>query len=161
MQPTPAKLLTANAGSPAVPPTSAAKAVKRAAAASKEPVAMIVDFDPKSLDANVNAKLKIDPPRVPDTVQFTVEMNGKKYYEWSGAGNRAEYQNLFVPPGIHEFRVTGRSDDAQIMSNIVSTEFKAKKRKTLKIELRNQSKPANGGAAPPLSPDTQIFVTLK
>ena len=161
VQPTPAKLLTANAGLPAVSPTSAAKAAKRAATASKEPVATIVDFDPKSLDANVNAKLKIDPPRVPDTVQFTVEMNGKKYYEWTGAGNRAEYQNLFVPPGIHEFRVTGRSDDAQIMSNIVSTEFKAKKRKTLKIELRNQSKPASGGAAPPLSPDAQIFVTLK
>jgi hypothetical protein len=120
---------------------------------------MGVDFDPKSLDANANAKLKIDPPRVPDTVQFTVEMNGKTYYQWSGAGNKSEYQNLFVPPGVHEFRVMGSSDDARVASNIVSTEFKAKKRKTLKIELRNQKPPAGG--ASPLSPDSQIFVTLK
>jgi hypothetical protein len=121
---------------------------------------MTVDFDPKSLDANTNAKLRIDPPRVPDTVQLTVEMNGKIYYQWSGAGNKGEYQNLFVPPGVHEFRVTGKSDDAQVASNIVSTEFKAKKRKTLKIELRSQNKAGDGGLQT-LSPETQIFVTLK
>ena len=123
-------------------------------------MATAVDFDPKSLDTNANAKLKIDPPRVPDTVQFTVEMNGKKYYEWSGAGNKSEYQNLFVPPGVQEFRVTGRSEGAEVASNIVSTEFKAKKRKTLKIELRNK-KPAKGEAVPPFSSDSQLFVTLK
>jgi serine/threonine-protein kinase len=138
-----------------------AKASSNAAATHPaDPVATAVDFDPKSLDTNANAKLKIDPPRVPDTVQFTVEMNGKKYYEWSGAGNKSEYQNLFVPPGVQEFRVTGRSDGAEVASNIVSTEFKAKKRKTLKIELRNK-KPAKGEAVPPLSSDSQLFVTLK
>jgi serine/threonine protein kinase len=155
-QPGAAKLSAVNAGPTVGLPSGAAKV----AASPKAPVAMGVDFDPKSLDANANAKLKIDPPRVPDTVQFTVEMNGKTYYQWSGAGNKSEYQNLFVPPGVQEFRVTGSSDDAKVASNIVSTEFKAKKRKTLKIELRNQSKPATGGA-PPLSPDSQIFVTLK
>ena len=158
-QPVAAKLSAVNAGPTAGLPSGTAKV----AASPKAPVAMGVDFDPKSLDANANAKLKIDPPRVPDTVQFTVEMNGKTYYQWSGAGNKSEYQNLFVPPGVHEFRVTGSStdssNDARVASNIVSTEFKAKKRKTLKIELRNQKPPAGG--ASPLSPDSQIFVTLK
>jgi serine/threonine-protein kinase len=163
---------------PSTPPKSAAVAAPKPPSASAaqpnpakvssnaaathpaDPVATAVDFDPKSLDTNANAKLKIDPPRVPDTVQFTVEMNGKKYYEWSGAGNKSEYQNLFVPPGVQEFRVTGRSEGAEVASNIVSTEFKAKKRKTLKIELRNK-KPAKGEAVPPLSSDSQLFVTLK
>jgi serine/threonine-protein kinase len=144
----------------AAQPHSAKASSNAAATHPADPVATPVDFDPKSLDTNANAKLKIDPPRVPDTVQFTVEMNGKKYYEWSGAGNKSEYQNLFVPPGVQEFRVTGRSDGAEVASNIVSTEFKAKKRKTLKIELRNK-KPAKGEAVPPLSSDSQLFVTLK
>jgi serine/threonine-protein kinase len=160
-QPSRTKLSAASAKSTATPRVSVPKAAKPAEARATEPVVMTVDFDPKSLDANVNAKFKIDPPRVPDTVRLTVEMNGKTYYQWSGAGNKGEYQNLFVPPGVHEFRVTGQSDDARVASNIVSAEFKAKKRKTLKIELRNQSKPVSGGAAPALSPDTQIFVTLK
>jgi serine/threonine-protein kinase len=157
---------SAAAAAPKLPSASAsqpnpAKAASNAAATpAAEPVVKAVDFDPKSLDTNANAKLKIDPPRVPDTVQFTVEMNGKKYYEWSGAGNKSEYQNLFVPPGVQEFRVTGRSEGAEVASNIVSTEFKAKKRKTLKIELRNK-KPAKGEAVPPLSSDSQLFVTLK
>jgi hypothetical protein len=157
---------SAIAAAPRLPSASAsqpnpAKAASNAAATpAAEPVVKAVDFDPKSLDTNANAKLKIDPPRVPDTVQFTVEMNGKKYYEWSGAGNKSEYQNLFVPPGVQEFRVTGRSEGAEVASNIVSTEFKAKKRKTLKIELRNK-KPAKGEAVPPLSSDSQLFVTLK
>jgi serine/threonine-protein kinase len=157
---------SAIAAAPKLPSASAsqpnpAKAASNAAATpAAEPMVKAVDFDPKSLDTNANAKLKIDPPRVPDTVQFTVEMNGKKYYEWSGAGNKSEYQNLFVPPGVQEFRVTGRSEGAEVASNIVSTEFKAKKRKTLKIELRNK-KPAKGEAVPPLSSDSQLFVTLK
>jgi serine/threonine-protein kinase len=142
--------------STAAAPVSRAKAME----APKEAAPADVDFDPKSMDSSANAKLKIDPPRAPETVHFTVEMNGKTYYQWSGSGNKSEYQNLFVPPGVHEFRVTGRSDDARVASNIVSTEFKAKKRKTLKIELRNP-KPPSGQTAPPLSSDSQLFVTLK
>jgi serine/threonine-protein kinase len=161
---TPPKQAAAAAPKPpsatAAQPNPAKASSNAAAIRAAEPVATTVDFDPKSLDTNANAKLKIDPPRVPDTVQFTVEMNGKKYYEWSGAGNKSEYQNLFVPPGVQEFRVTGRSDGAEVASNIVSTEFKAKKRKTLKIELRNK-RPAKGEAVPPLSSDSQLFVTLK
>jgi serine/threonine protein kinase len=126
--------------------------------APKPPRTAVVDFDPKSLDANANAKLKIDLPRVPDALSFTVEMNGKRYLQWAGAA-KADYQNLFVPPGVQEFRVAAQSGAVRIVSNIVSTEFKAKKRKTLKIELRNQPKAAEG--SPALSSDSQIFVTLK
>jgi serine/threonine-protein kinase len=118
-----------------------------------------VDFSPKSLDANSNAKLKIDLPHVPDTFAFTVEMNGKRYFQWNGSEKKDDYQNLFVPPGIQEFRVMAQTGKVRITSNTVSTEFKAKKRKTLKIELRNQPKSSSGPAV--LSPDSQLFVTLK
>lgn len=118
-----------------------------------------VDFSPKSLDANSNAKLKIDLPHVPETFAFTVEMNGKRYFQWNGSENKDDYQNLFVPPGIQEFRVMAQTGKVRITSNTVSTEFKAKKRKTLKIELRNQPKNSSGPAT--LSPDSQLFVTLK
>jgi predicted Ser/Thr protein kinase len=135
------------------------KETKPANAAPKLPRVAAVDFDPKSLDANTNAKLKIDLPRVPDALAFTVEMNGKTYLQWTGAASKGDYQNLFVPPGVQEFRVIAQSGPVRIASNIVSTEFKAKKRKTLKIELRNQPKPAEG--SPAITSDSQIFVTLK
>jgi hypothetical protein len=97
---------------------------------------------------------------MPATLDFTVEMNGKIYFHRSSAGNKAEYEGLFVPPGVQEFRVTASSGKLTKSSNIVSTEFKAKKKKTLKIELRPETKTA-GNKEPDLSPDTQIFVTLK
>jgi serine/threonine-protein kinase len=136
-----------------------AKISKPAAVVSEEPPALAID--PKSLDPNANAKLKIDPPHAPDSVEFLVEMNGKKFYQWNGSGDRSEYKNLLVPPGVNEFRVIGRSNGTQVTSNIVSAEFKAKKHKTLKIELRNQPKPSHDAPTPPLSPESQLFVTLK
>jgi hypothetical protein len=43
----------------------------------------------------------------------------------------------------------------------VSTEFVAKKRHTLKIELRTQGTPTGAGVPQGLYPDTQIVLTLK
>jgi len=158
----------AGAAKPANPPVEPAGArssskpadlTPSADSAGSSPRVAAVDFSPKSLDANSNAKLKIDLPHVPDTFAFTVEMNGKRYLQWNGSENKDDYQNLFVPPGIQEFRVMAQTGKVRITSNTVSTEFKAKKRKTLKIELRNQPKNSSEPAA--LSPDSQLFVTLK
>ena len=88
-------------------------------------------------------------------------MNGKVYLDAGAEGHKAQYDNLFVPPGVQEFRVTARSGGVEKISNTVSSEFKAKKRNTLKIELRTQGAPSGTGVPQGLYPDTQIVVTLK
>ncbi|MGD0907877.1 MAG: hypothetical protein ABSA96_09865, partial [Candidatus Acidiferrales bacterium] len=120
-----------------------------------------VDFNPKGLDSKGNAKLKIEADQVPVNLDFTVMMNDKVYMRRSVEGNKKEYDNWFVPPGVHEFSVTAKSGAVQKTSNIVSTEFKAKKRNTLKIELRVQGSSQGSGVPQDLYPDTQLVVTLK
>jgi serine/threonine protein kinase len=132
---------------------------KTVPATAPEPAA--TDFDPKSLDPKENAKLKIDAERLPAGLDFAVEMNGKIYFRRSAEGNKAQYENLFVPPGVQEFRVTARNGAVRKVSNTVSAEFKAKKRKTLKVELRLEGKAADAGVPQGLYPDSQIVVTLK
>jgi hypothetical protein len=120
-----------------------------------------VDFDPKLLNPKENARLKIDANQMPANLDFAIELNGKTYFRRSTAGSKAEYEDLFVPPGVQEFRVTALSNGIQKVSNIASTEFKAKKKKTLKIELRTQGKSASAGMPGDLYPDSQLVVTLK
>ena len=66
-----------------------------------------------------------------------------------------------MPPGVQEFRVIARSGTVEKTSNIVSAEFKAKKKNTLRIELRTQGATSGTGVPQGLYPDTQIVVTLK
>jgi eukaryotic-like serine/threonine-protein kinase len=154
-----AKNPTPNAA-PAVPTVAPPPAeTAPAPAPAAEPAA--VDFDPKSLDPRQNAKLKIEADQVPPGLDFTLEMNGKIYLRRSAAGEQKEYDNLFVPPGVQEFRVAASSGAVQKVSNTVSTEFKAKKRNTLKIELRAQGQAPNAGVPQGLYPNTQIVLTLK
>jgi hypothetical protein len=105
--------------------------------------------------------LKIETTRVPPDLDFTVEMNGKVYLRWNTSGSSADNKNLFVPPGVQEFRVTAESGSVRKTSNIVSTEFKAKKKKTLKIEFRDQVKTRKSQGPSELSENSQIFATLK
>ena len=98
---------------------------------------------------------------MPAGLDFTVEMNGKVYLDSAEEGRKAQYDNFFVPPGVQEFRVTARGATAQKTSNTVSSEFKAKKRSTLKIELRTQGAAAGAGVPQDLYPNTQLVVTLK
>ncbi len=129
-----------------------------AAAAASHP-ATIAAFDPRKLDPNTNAKLKIELNRLPVGVPYTVEMNGKVYLRGI-TGEDGDLDNLFVPPGVQEFRVTMRSGGQPRVSNIVSEDFKAKKRKTLKIELLGQtSVPAS--SAEPLSGSAKVYLSLK
>jgi serine/threonine protein kinase len=120
-----------------------------------------VEFDPKQLDPNANAKLKIEADHFPENVAFTVEMGGKIYFERSGGNNQNMFDDLYVPPGVTEFRVIAGVGANRKTSNIVSAEFKPKKKKNLRIELRTQGqKPATGVPAG-VYPDSQIVVTLK
>ena len=115
-------------------------------------------FDPHKLDANTNSKFKIELSHLPIRLPLTVEMNNTVYLSFV-TGDATNLDNLFVPPGIQTFRVTVMSGGQQKASNAVSSEFKAKKRKTLRIELRGQSS-VPAGFASPLSPGAQIFVSL-
>ncbi len=151
------------AGAPKKPETYGAAGEKapppKAEASPPEPAAL--DFNPKSLDPKANAKLKIEADRMPASLDFTVEMNGKLYLRRSAEGNKTEFDDLYVPPGVQEFRVTAGSGSVRKSSNTVSTEFKAKKRHTLKIELRTQGNPQGTGTPQGLYADTQIVLTLK
>jgi len=151
------------AGAPKKTETYGAAAEKapppKAEASPPEPAAL--DFNPKSLDPKANAKLKIEADRMPASLDFTVEMNGKLYLRRSAEGNKTEFDDLYVPPGVQEFRVTAGSGSVRKSSNTVSTEFKAKKRHTLKIELRTQGNPQGTGTPQGLYADTQIVLTLK
>ncbi len=98
---------------------------------------------------------------MPASLDFTVEMNGKLYLRRSAEGNKTEFDDLYVPPGVQEFRVTAGSGPVHKSSNTVSTEFMAKKRHTLRIELRTQGSPTGAGVPQGLYADTQIVLTLK
>ncbi|HEY6273941.1 MAG TPA: protein kinase [Terriglobales bacterium] len=157
-----AKIEAKNAGP--TPKAAAASPAPRASAALATPAVPqppVLDFDPKTLDPKLNAKMRIDSKHMPAGVDYTVEMNGKLYQRKTSAGGDAPDDELFVPPGVQEFRVTVRSGAVQKSSNTVSTEFKAKKKLTLKIELRTQGAAPDSGIPQAVYQDTQVVLTLK
>lgn len=152
-----AKPLPTVVAAPQMASTQPAAASMSAPTAAPKPAAPI--FNPKSLDPKTNAKLRVDLKRVPDGLPFTIEMNSKPYLH-TVSGDKGSLENLFVPPGVQEFSVVYQSAGQQKSSNIVSDEFKAKKRHTLHIELMGQAKnPAVVQGA--LNGDAQLFLSLK
>ena len=63
------------------------------------PVPPRVDFDPRQLDPNANAKLKIEAEQFPENVDFTVEMNGKIYFDRGAAKTRTCLRICTFRPG--------------------------------------------------------------
>lgn len=120
-----------------------------------------VDFDPKALNPSENTRLRVEADRFPQNIDFTIEMDGKIYFERGAAKTQTLFENLLTTPGIHEFRVIAGTGTNRKTSNIVSTEFKAKKKKTLRIELRSQGKPTETGIPQDVYADSQIVVSLK
>jgi hypothetical protein len=127
----------------------AAAAVPAATAPRLRAAASGVGFDPRTLNPRTNAKLKIELSNVAGGTPFTVEMNRKVFLK-GVAGRRSTFANAYVPPGIQEFRVVMMAGGRRMASNIVSDEFKAKKQKSLRIELEKRG---TAGA--------QVFVSLK
>ncbi len=153
-QPAPAPQPPAPAAAQPMASTAASNA---AAAPAPAPRSSSVAFDPKALDPKQNARLKLELDHFPAGAAFSIEMNRKTYFKGS-AGNKADYENLFVPPGVQEFRVMVRG--VQKPSNTVSAEFAANKRMTLRVELRPPAK-GSSGTSPAPNPATQIVASLK
>ena len=144
----------------AAPPPAANPAPTPPVTAKLQPAPAAAAFNPRTLDPNTNAKFKIELNQVPIGLPFTVEMNGKVYLRFI-TGDNTNLDNLLVPPGVQEFRVTVKSGGQEKVSNIVSEEFRAKKRKTLRIEFLNQGSAANGPSSQPSGQNMQLFLSLK
>jgi len=142
------------AAAPAPAPSSAATP----GASAPAPAAANVPFNPRTLDAKTNAKLKIQFSNFPKGLPYTVEMNGKVYLR-GAIGDSTNLDNLYVPPGMQEFLVQMMSGGREVSSNTAKDDFKAKKRKTLKIELKEQTAGAST-PADPLGKGTQIVLSL-
>jgi serine/threonine protein kinase len=98
---------------------------------------------PTSSAPGESAKLHIDDGRVPNGASFVVMMDGKVFFQ---RGVLAEGKpsptkdDQAVPPGSHEFRVINAPGGVQVgESKTVRAEFQAKKKMTLRIELRDNS----------------------
>jgi len=118
-----------------------------------------VAFNPETLDPKQNTRLKLELDHFPPSLAFVVEMDKKIYFKGT-AGDKAALDNLFVPPGVHEFRVMARGGGVQKASNIVGAEFKTNKSMTLKAELRLPAK-GTSASSPALDPAAQIIATLR
>jgi serine/threonine protein kinase len=131
-------------------------AAKGGAPANVPQASASTSLNPKALDPKQNTRLKFDLSKVPAALPFAVQMDGKAYYKGT-AGNRADFETLFAPPGVHEFRVSVGSGTGAKTSNTVSAEFVARKRMSLKVELR----PTVESSAATLPSGTQVLATLK
>ncbi len=142
---------------PATPtpaPASSAASGANAAANKSAPVA----FDPRKLDPNTSTKLKIEPSKLPNGLPINVELDRKPYLSFI-TGDKTDLDNLYIPAGVHELRVQIKTGGQEFDSNIVSDAFKAKKKKTLKIEiLQNGKAPAQ--IPVPLTKDMSIFLSF-
>jgi serine/threonine-protein kinase len=144
---------------PQVAPPIAPPVAPAVAAPATHPQAGGLGFDPKKIDPKANARLKFDMTHVPPAVNFVVEMDGKIFYKGS-AGNKGDYDNLYVPPGPHQFRVQVSAGSVEKTSNTVSSQFVAKKNMTLRVDMKPESNASVAGV-PVIEPATQVVATLK
>ncbi len=153
--PTPAPQTAASEPTPA----PAKLSTPAPAAASTQPASNTPgSFDPHKLDPNKSGRLKIDVGKFPTGLPFTVEMNKQPYVHFI-TGDAASLDNLHVPPGVQAFRVSFKSGGQEWDSNTVSEDFKAKKRKTLKIQLMAEGK-AQSKITVPISKSAQLFLSF-
>ncbi|MGA9063275.1 MAG: serine/threonine-protein kinase [Terracidiphilus sp.] len=143
----------------AAPPPAATPAPTPSAAMPQPPATPVAAaFDPRKLDPNANAKLKIELSKFPNGLPFTVEMNRQPYLHFI-TGDGASLDDLYVPPGVETFRINLKTGGQEWDSNIVSDDFKAKKRKTLKIQLMENDK-AQSKITLPISKDAKLFLSI-
>ncbi len=91
-------------------------------------------FDPRKADPDKNGKLKIDVSKFPKGIPFTVSMNKQPYIHFT-TGDGTSLDNLYAPPGMQQFQVSFKSGGQEWDSKPVSSDFKAKKTKTMKVQL--------------------------
>jgi serine/threonine protein kinase len=89
------------------------------------------------------AKLRIDDRGVPNGVSFSVMMDGKMFFQRNALADGQQdpkHDDDSIPPGTHQFRVITSQGGLQVAeSNNVRFDFQAKKKLTLKIEVRDGS----------------------
>jgi hypothetical protein len=115
-------------------------------------------FDPRKADPDKNGKLKIDVSKFPKGIPFTVSMNNKSYIHFI-SGDGSNLNNLYAPPGMQQFQVSFKSGGQEWDSKPLSSDFKAKKGKTLKVQLLE-----NGNAVSkitvPISKDAVLSISF-
>jgi len=145
--PAPAKPVVASA-----PPGPAKPAPAIPAPAATTP------FDPRKADPNKNGKLKIDVSKFPKGLPFTIVMNKQPYLHFI-TGDGTSLDNLYAPPGMQEFRVSFKSAGQEWDAKPVSSDFKVKKTKTLKVQLLENGK-AESKITLPIGKDTQLSISF-
>jgi serine/threonine protein kinase len=115
-------------------------------------------FDPRKADPNKNGKLKIDVSKFPKGLPFTVLMNKQPYVHFI-TGDGSSLDNLYAPPGMQEFRVSFKSAGQEWDAKPVSSDFKAKKSKTLKVQLTENGN-AGSKIALPISKDAVLSISF-
>jgi len=145
--PAPAKPVVASA-----PPGPAKPAPAIPAPAATTP------FDPRKADPNKNGKLKIDASKFPKGLPFTILMNKQPYLHFI-TGDGTSLDNLYAPPGMQEFRVSFKSAGQEWDAKPVSSDFKVKKTKTLKVQLLENGK-AESKITLPIGKDTQLSISF-
>jgi hypothetical protein len=87
------------------------------------------------------AKLRIDDRTVPNSISFTVMMDGKLFFQRAALAEGQQdpkHDDDSIPPGTHQFQVITSSGGLQVTeSNSVRFDFQSKKKLTLKIEVRD------------------------
>jgi serine/threonine protein kinase len=133
---------------PSVTPTTTsqpATVTNPASSPSSGPTTPPAVAKPEGASAADFAKLRVDDRNVPNSVSFMVLMDGKLLFQrnmLAEGQSDPKRDDDSVPPGIHEFRVIVSPGSLQVTdSNNVRFDFLAKKKLTLKIELRDS---ANG-----------------
>jgi hypothetical protein len=144
------------------PPASGAKPAAPANPAPTKPQtpapAASAAFDPRKADPDKNGKLKIDVSKFPKGLPFTVLMNNKPYIHFI-TGDGSNLDNLYAPPGMQQFQVSFKSGGQEWDSKPVSSDFKAKKTKTLKIQLLDQGSPESKITLP-VSKDAVLSISF-
>jgi serine/threonine protein kinase len=130
------------APAPSTPPTTSATTNPVPAANSGNASAPPAAAKPADAVAPADfAKLRIDDRNVPNAVSFTVMMDGKLFFQRAALAEGQQdpkHDDDSIPPGTHQFHVITSSGGLQVTeSNSVRFDFQAKKKLTLKIEVRD------------------------
>ncbi len=141
------------------PPPAPVKPVQIAPAPVKPPAPPPAPpFDPRTADPNKNGKLKIDVSKFPKGLPFTVAMNNQPYIHFI-TGDGSNLDNLYVPPGMQQFQVSFKTSGQAWNSKPLSSDFKAKKTKTLKVQLFENGI-ADSKITLPISKDATLSISF-
>jgi serine/threonine protein kinase len=115
-------------------------------------------FDARKADPDKNGKLKIDVSKFPKGLPFTITMNNKPYIHFI-TGDGSNLSNLYAPPGMQQFQVSFKSGGQEWDSKPLSSDFKAKKGKTLKVQLLEHGN-AVSKITTPISKDAVLSISF-